>query len=355
MWKQKTKNGKVRYFDEYKDQAGRIKVVSVTLKDDKRITQHIARNYLAEKMQQKKPGPVATFGELVKRYLDYVHRTMKPQTAAVADMHFRPIVRLIGEDTMVNALSAPYVRNALYEGSATKYNGRLKHFCAALRWAYREEMVPNVDFLDRLPKMRSERRREALSVKYLEANELKTLLDGMKVEKWKLLTEFLVLSGLRIGEATALLQSDVDTEAREIRVNKTYARNISAVSQNAKTEAGNRTISMQDELLDCVRRINEIMPRRRKIFFDCGGYLEYDIYSKYFRENTERLVGRRLTVHALRHTHVALLAAAGIPLDAISRRLGHADSEVTRSVYMHVTEKLRERDAEMLRSVRIMN
>ena len=354
MWSQVTPSGKVRFFERYTDRAGKRKVVSVLMPDGKKSTQRLAYDVLRRKMQ-KPAGIVITFGELVEMYLEYIEMEMKPQTYAVTKMHFRPIVRLIGEETMLHTLTAPKVRAALYDGSASKYNGYLKHFRAALRWAYREEMVSNVDFLDRLPKMRTERRREALAGKYLEADELKTLLDGMTVEKWKLLTEFLVLSGLRIGEATALLQEDVNTDAREIRVNKTYARNINAVSMSAKTAAGNRSISMQDELLDCVHRINEIMPRRRKIFFDCGGkYLDYDIYSKYFRENTERLVGRRLTVHALRHTHVALLAAAGIPLDAISRRLGHSDSEVTRNVYMHVTQKLKEKDADQIRSVRLL-
>jgi integrase len=39
-------------------------------------------------------------------------------------------------------------------------------------------------------------------------------------------------------------------------------------------------------------------------------YISYDVYAKYFRENTERIIGRRLTPHSLRHTHTAMLAEA---------------------------------------------
>jgi integrase len=199
--------------------------------------------------------------------------------------------------------------------------------------------------------MRSERRREALAGKYLEANELRTLLDGMKVEKWKLLTEFLVLSGLRIGEVIALQQTDVNLTTLQITVDKTYSLITRGVSPSAKTEAGNRVISIQDELLDCIHRINGIFPKRRKLFFPD---LVYEAYAKYLRENTKALVGKKLSPHALRHTSVALFAAAGVDLSVIARRLGHADSRITRDVYMHVTQRLMERDALQLQKVRVL-
>lgn len=58
-----------------------------------------------------------------------------------------------------------------------------------------------------------------------------------------------------------------------------------------------------------------------------------------------------------RSTHcgilTAMLAEAGVPLEAISRRLGHADSKITREVYYHVTEKMKEKENEMIKKVRI--
>ena len=354
MWTQETPNGKVRYFERGAD--GRV--VSVTLPDARKSTKKLAGQLLREKLTVlgvKSTDRCITFGEMLVAYKAYLAETMKKQTAAAADYQFRKIERQIGSETFLHDLTAPYIRKALFfDKSPSKYNERLKHLRAALRWAYREEMIASVDFLDRLPKMRSEARREALTSKYLEADELATLLDGMKTEKWRLLTQFLVLSGLRIGEAIALNQKDVDLDARQITVNKTYSLIIDEVSENAKTDAGNRIISIQDELADCIHDINAIMPRRRKLFFDDGGFISYDAYAKYFRENTEKYIGRKLSPHALRHTHVALLAAAGIPFDAISRRLGHSDSEVTRSVYMHVTKRLIDRDAEQIRAIKLL-
>jgi len=44
----------------------------------------------------------------------------------------------------------------------------------------------------------------------------------------------------------------------------------------------------------------------------------------------------RLRLHDLRHTHVTLLAAAGIPPHVISARVGHATVAFTLSNYAHV-------------------
>lgn len=84
-----------------------------------------------------------------------------------------------------------------------------------------------------------------------------------------------------------------------------------------------------------------------------GSYIYYDVYSKYFRKNHKAILGRTLKVHALRHTHTAMLAEARVPLETISRRLGHADSKVTPEVYMHITNNMRDHDRDLLSKVRI--
>lgn len=56
----------------------------------------------------------------------------------------------------------------------------------------------------------------------------------------------------------------------------------------------------------------------------------------------------------MRHTHVALMAEQGVPLDVISRRLGHANSQITREIYFHVTKKLKEQDQQRIKAVKIL-
>ena len=42
----------------------------------------------------------------------------------------------------------------------------------------------------------------------------------------------------------------------------------------------------------------------------------------------------------------------GVPLDVISRRLGHKSSQITREIYVHITEELQRRDNEAIRGIR---
>ncbi len=51
----------------------------------------------------------------------------------------------------------------------------------------------------------------------------------------------------------------------------------------------------------------------------------------------------RCTPHGLRHLHASLLLGKGLPLTAVSARLGHASPQITMSIYAHA---LNEHDAE---------
>jgi integrase len=75
----------------------------------------------------------------------------------------------------------------------------------------------------------------------------------------------------------------------------------------------------------------------------------YDRYVKTIKSN------KRLHAHLFRHTHASLLAEAGYSLEAISRRLGHSDSDITKKIYLHITEKMRKQDEEKLNRIRLIN
>ncbi len=51
----------------------------------------------------------------------------------------------------------------------------------------------------------------------------------------------------------------------------------------------------------------------------------------------------RIRLHDLRGTHASLLAKHGVPLEVVSKRLGHATIGITAERYLHI---YRERDQE---------
>ncbi|GGJ76505.1 hypothetical protein GCM10007111_42640 [Virgibacillus kapii] len=54
-----------------------------------------------------------------------------------------------------------------------------------------------------------------------------------------------------------------------------------------------------------------------------------------------------LTPHSLRHTHTSLLSEAGVSIERIMERLGHSNDEITKQIYLHITDAVRKRDSEM--------
>ncbi len=59
----------------------------------------------------------------------------------------------------------------------------------------------------------------------------------------------------------------------------------------------------------------------------------------------------RVSFHALRHTHVSMLIAAGVDILTISRRLGHGKPSVTLDTYGHLIKGTDRAAAEAIASM----
>lgn len=367
MWSEKLETGKVKFIERYKNPlTGRYGRVSVIMEKDTASTRKAALVALTGKIEKKiaelgeAPAPDAlTLKALLDLYIDSQKSTCKESTWTRNRFSLSATCRNLGEDTLVSSLSAGYIRGKLSALNIEngKYNEYMVRFKAMLRWAYENDYISDIRFLDKIKRLPDEEKKKKLSQKYLERDELATLLEAMQEERWKLLTEFLVLSGLRFGEAAALLRSDIDLKNDVIHVTKTYDQNNDRIT-STKTFTSTRDVFVQQEL----KKVSTSMLNIGALFspeifypdYD-GYYLHYFDFNKYLKETSEKAIGRRLTTHALRHTHVSLMAEAGVPLEVISRRLGHADSSVTRDIYCHVTKRQEEKDRAAISCVSLMN
>ena len=85
-----------------------------------------------------------------------------------------------------------------------------------------------------------------------------------------------------------------------------------------------------------------------------GYHLQYYSFNKYLSELSKRVIGRKITTHALRHTAASLLIADGVPLEVVSRMLGHESSDITREIYFHITKTLRDSDNKALKNAKVL-
>lgn len=364
MWIEKRKD-KYLAVMEYTDyMTGKKKRVSVIMDKNTQQSRNKAMSILQSKIETKKDEKPADISlkDLETAYLEYQYKLFKESTTRRNKVVLDVVIGIIGSDTLCGRLTAGNITKALLDTQKPNVtlNSYLTRLKAMLRWGYQHDMCP--ELASKLSAFPDKSEREKISDKYLEKAELKKLLDGMKVEQWKMLTQFLALSGLRIGEALALEYEDIDLRKRMIHVTKTFDRTTGTIT-SPKTADSVRDVFMQDELLKLCRRL--LTQAKRKalehgyqstiLFCDHDGHrYTYDVYEKYLRENSEKILGRKITSHVMRHTMTSLFSESGVPLDVISRRLGHHDSKLTRDIYLHCTQAQREKDNEAVRKVNLV-
>lgn len=368
MWSEKVKTG-YKFVERYRDPlTGRIRRKSVTIEKDtaqaRKIAQRTLDAMIEEAIRRRKPATDITLEDLADQYIDEQKMTRKDATSRRNYFMAQKALRIFGADTLANSLDANYIRTkliALDESPDTK-NEILKRFKGMLRWGFRHDIIEDVAYLEKIERFKAPSHREKIEDKYLESSELSELLAGMNHTVWKAVTKFLVLSGLRFGEFAALKKADVDLDERMIHVSMTYDPN-NKVESEAKTYDSCRDVYMQDELIDVARNLRLLMLKQKVMngyntdLYACspkGGHVKYYTYNKYLQENSLRILGRKITPHALRHTHVSLLAENEINIDAISRRIGHSDSEITKKIYLHITDRLKEKENEQIKGLKII-
>lgn len=336
------------------------KRISVKLSSDSERAKDKAKKKLQDKLEHIEDKKIK-LSECVRLWLKECERSVKPSTFRKYRITLDSIQKVLG-DAYIDKITAGYVRQRFLDSGESNrtLNGYLKTFKTFWRWAYRNDFVKTPEVADKLQQFQDIPKKERLEDKYLESRELTKLLDSMHEERWKLLTEFLALSGLRIGEVAAL--NKMDTLGKYIRVSKTYDANNDVVT-SAKTFSSKRDVYIQEELRDCIIRINEYCQYQAEVcgysselFFPdtSGKHLTYYTYRKYLAENSEKVLGRKIVPHTLRHTHCSMLAAKGMTLDAISARLGHEDSRITKEIYLHRLEELKEKENKQLDAIHLI-
>ncbi len=66
-----------------------------------------------------------------------------------------------------------------------------------------------------------------------------------------------------------------------------------------------------------------------------GRFLMPDLVSQVIVRRMKKAGIKDASLHTLRHTHASSLLSKGVPLPAVTARLGHADVNITARVYSH--------------------
>lgn len=167
---------------------------------------------------------------------------------------------------------------------------------------------------------------------------------------------FAAYTGARRGETLAIRWSDIDLENRVVTISRSLAETKrEGLFFKAPKSGKSRVVTISRSLVDVLRRHRVNQEAERATFGKA--YENTDLvfampngkavlpwtFTASFRYLVERAEVPYIRLHDLRDTHASLLAKAGVPLEVISKRLGHADISITADRYLHV---FLDRDAE---------
>lgn len=175
---------------------------------------------------------------------------------------------------------------------------------------------------------------------FLTAAEAGALVAAT-ADHYRPLVTFLLGTGLRWSEATALQVKHVDLANGTVRVDRAWKRVPGgfAIGQ-PKSEKSRRTVNAAVDALYAVAGLIEGRRPNDLLFTTLQGHpvRHSNFYSRIWRPACEKagLVDPRPTIHDCRSTFGSWLLSEGIPLESVQDQMGHESYETTRKIYAHL-------------------
>ncbi|PJN38953.1 site-specific integrase [Streptomyces sp. CB02959] len=196
---------------------------------------------------------------------------------------------------------------------------------------------------------------------FLEHDEYARIAAEIKDPAARDLADWLVSTGMRWGEATALQVRDLALTADRPTVSVQRAWKKAKKGSEAafylgppKTRKARRVLALSPAQVEMARRLVVGQPPAGFVFRAAmgGAWRHANFYNRKWmpavKSAVEKGLPKRPRIHDLRHTHVSWLIGANIPLPAIQNRLGHESIQTTVDRYGHLVRSL---DGEIVAAV----
>ena len=152
-----------------------------------------------------------------------------------------------------------------------------------------------------------------------------------------------LVTGLRKGEITALLWSDLDIQNKTISVSKQYVKNPNGelTLSRPKTETSVRKISIPQDAIDLLIAEHSKHPENPYMFpSPATGEMYYPDSVVNLHKKILKDAGLpHIRFHDLRHTFATLALQNGVDVKTVSSMLGHYDAGFTLRTYTHATRQ----------------
>ena len=187
-------------------------------------------------------------------------------------------------------------------------------------------------------------------LKFLSLDEFKALEEALvKDIRADYTTRYIILfsmyTGARFGECLGLTWDCVDFENEKIKIEKGFDYQFTNDFTKGKTKSSKRTIDVSQRILTLL----DELPRNKNVVFE---RVSNNAVNKSLQKALLRAgIKKKVTFHALRHTHASILLSKGVQLLTVSKRLGHADPNITLQTYAHILDEMKDSESDKIKQI----
>lgn len=288
---------------------------------------------IAAYKERDKIGPI--FNDMAAEWWEYKEPRLSPNTAPNYRLAMRRASEQFDQEPMKDltpvAIKA-YLDRLARQGYARRTVNQhfvvLREICS---WACENHnIMHNPADLVKLPDKLPQARRKMPQPMQIE--RIKSMVDT----KDGLFLNFLMYTGLRLGEALAIQWGDIDPQAEMLHVRRSlyFAGKNQGELKAPKSESGNRDVIY-------LKKLQAILEPHRgpQNAFVFGGDKPLSKRAYYCILERCRRDGLDITPHQLRHAFATLCFEAGIPEKTAQGLLGHAQISTTMDIYAELRDK----------------
>jgi integrase len=291
-----------------------------------------------------------TVAQLLDEWLEMVvPRKVRPATIAsyrwAVRHHINPAIGSIRVSQLNTRDVDRLLRRKEAEGLSTSAVRRIRSVLSSgldqgIAW---DQVKRNVAKASTPPKLKH---KEGRALTQKEARTFAAAIEGDRNEALYLTILWL---GLRRGEALGLKWADLDRRKHLLVIRRGLTgEDGRLVLGDVKTPSSRRSLHVPDQLLGKLKAHETRQAQERSVAGEhwrdtdlifttqIGTPIDLRNFYRDFVKACDRAKIGKLRPHDLRHSAATLMLAAGVPIEVVSRVLGHSSIRITADTYAHI-------------------